>query len=480
MTDIRDELLAELSSEIRVPPDVEVLWQRSQRRRRKRARVFTAGISSAVIVAVIATTLTIIPSHGHGTIVLGIRPGLTPTQPITENVPIAQGFVDALIASVPLPPGAKPLYATPVPSVGSKLSPVFPPGVPSDPPESLGTDNSVSEVRVWSTALTQTQLLGYLQLHQPQGLRLQRDAGFLYGSGQAEFESFTALDPPSGVWQAILLVTAVPLSSGTALRIDGQAIWLPVRSAGETVPSGIALVNVKDNGVSPPRRVVLTDPAAIAVVVQGFNQLAAVPSLKCQGGAPVPGQVHHLYEIDFVVRIGLPPLTAETTYCDFLDVGISSVGLPELQPTPAFLQTLSAVLAGSKLFATLSMPTTSIASGSSVTGVVQVQNLTGHVVRPAICGPPFTIELVSPTATPTQLGSGLCLDNLKIPTGMSTYPVIVRADYISCSPPNSPPPNCVAGQPPPLPPGLYDATLLGAPNLTIDLPDSTPVEVTNR
>jgi hypothetical protein len=109
-------------------------------------------------------------------------------------------------------------------------------------------------------------------------------------------------------------------------------------------------------------------------------------------------------------------------------------------------------------------------------GRVVVDNETGHVIKAQGCGSLFAVALSNDEYQP-EIGWRLCLQDLDIPTGISTYPVVLPASTLECT--NAPaageipvcsPPNT----PPPLETGSYEAKLYQSTHV---LPDPPPVRI---
>lgn len=113
------------------------------------------------------------------------------------------------------------------------------------------------------------------------------------------------------------------------------------------------------------------------------------------------------------------------------------------------------------LSATLVLSTSTVRTGTEISGRVVVENLTGRDINLTGCHSIFQVLLRSSTYTP-EPGWQLCLQRIRVPTGQSSYPVPVRASYYECGQtgamggvPACLPPGDVM---PPLPPGVYWAT----------------------
>jgi hypothetical protein len=107
------------------------------------------------------------------------------------------------------------------------------------------------------------------------------------------------------------------------------------------------------------------------------------------------------------------------------------------------------------------LPSHSLVAGSTMSGRVVVDNLTGVALHGTGCGSLFAVALGNDQVQQT-ISRLDCLQDFTIPTGTSSYPVTVYATYLFCSegpPPTAAPPCLPGSQMPPLPPGHYRATL---------------------
>lgn len=114
-------------------------------------------------------------------------------------------------------------------------------------------------------------------------------------------------------------------------------------------------------------------------------------------------------------------------------------------------------------------------SGGVLTGVITVDNGTGHVLHSSGCGGIFQVLLTGRTYHPGPIWAA-CLAPVTIPTGPSTYPVRVEARYNICGH-GSGLPACGDGGTAFLPPGKYEATTFELGH-AIPLPSPVAVRVT--
>jgi hypothetical protein len=107
------------------------------------------------------------------------------------------------------------------------------------------------------------------------------------------------------------------------------------------------------------------------------------------------------------------------------------------------------------LSAQLVLPSQTMTAGSIMPARVVMQNNTGRAISVNGCGGVFAIGLVNSTYR-QGISWPLCLQRFTFPTGQSTWRAFIEARYTECRP-------CADGQPPPLPPGDYQAVLYQSP-----------------
>jgi heat shock protein HslJ len=117
-----------------------------------------------------------------------------------------------------------------------------------------------------------------------------------------------------------------------------------------------------------------------------------------------------------------------------------------------------AQLARPEVTARIELPSDQVVAGGTMKGRVVVDNETGRVIPAFGCGSLFAVMLTNAHVKP-PIAWTLCRQTLDIPTGVSTYPVQIRAN-------TSP----VIGPADPLPPGRYEATLYQSMHVVPDPP----------
>lgn len=127
--------------------------------------------------------------------------------------------------------------------------------------------------------------------------------------------------------------------------------------------------------------------------------------------------------------------------------------------------------------ASITLPTTTMRAGTSVTAKVTVENNSGTPIHLVGCGSIYRVLLIGGGQHPTPSWP-LCAMQITIPTGQSTYIVRVAATYSECSPNGGEGmPTCPAdGSLPPLRLGRYAATTFSVnPELPVPAPTSVTV-----
>jgi hypothetical protein len=115
--------------------------------------------------------------------------------------------------------------------------------------------------------------------------------------------------------------------------------------------------------------------------------------------------------------------------------------------------------------ARIELPSHTMVAGTTMKGHVVVDNETGHAIKAQGCGSLFAVALSNATYTP-DLAWTTCLQELDLPTGVSTYRVVVSASRLGCTGCN--------GNLPILEPGSYEAKLYQSTHV---VPDPPPVRI---
>jgi hypothetical protein len=185
-----------------------------------------------------------------------------------------------LLGLVALPPGAVPSGTEPQGDQGGL----------SEPTDDEATPNLVDAHAWWTTTASPQAVLAYVATHLPPGAKSAGEGSSSGPPGTVSTESETfALSPVRGVLaERVLGVTTATLADGvTAIRTDGEAVWLTPRPAWEQIPSAVRRVIFTARGAdaagrlgqaSAPRtlrgagaRRVVTSLNAAEVVQPGFR-----------------------------------------------------------------------------------------------------------------------------------------------------------------------------------------------------------------
>jgi hypothetical protein len=128
----------------------------------------------------------------------------------------------------------------------------------------------------------------------------------------------------------------------------------------------------------------------------------------------------------------------------------------------------------------LVLPVSTILAGSSMSGRVVVDNNTGHARHVIGCGGIFAVTLANSRGGQGSMGWTTCAMNITIPVGSSTYPVTIEGTYLECGGTPSPTMHaCIDSREPPLPPGVYQATLAQSTTV-VPTPPTIPIRVVAR
>jgi hypothetical protein len=127
----------------------------------------------------------------------------------------------------------------------------------------------------------------------------------------------------------------------------------------------------------------------------------------------------------------------------------------------------------------IELATSRIRSGRSLDGaLIVVNHSTRSINLTHPCRPEFTVALTNSRYMPLVAFTTGCSDQaFMVKPGTNRLPLHVTTTYLACgqTPSSSTKPRCTSSGPPPLPPGIYDAVLIG---FGLRLPEPQPVAVT--
>jgi hypothetical protein len=124
--------------------------------------------------------------------------------------------------------------------------------------------------------------------------------------------------------------------------------------------------------------------------------------------------------------------------------------------------------------ARLVLPAKTMKAGAQMTATVVIVNATGAEARVSACYTWFSVALANAQYQP-EVGWLLCGGTVVIPAGTTRSPAAVAASFLSCSRSGEGDRLCGPdGNPPPLPPGKYEARFYQSSTV---VPDPKPVKV---
>jgi hypothetical protein len=236
----------------------------------------------------------------------------------------------AILASFAVPPGARRLPGAPAVSGGVLGHPVQTPGTP----------DLVDQADWWQVPGSPQQVLGWEAAHVPHRFSLAGSATTDGPPGTAPTwaDMFSLPAIPAVLDSRQLVVQVVADGDGTAIRVDAQVTWLPIRPAGEKVPSVARAVTLSQDlglnagGKKPPAPVTITDPVRVrrlAALIDGLP-------LPSPGVLHCPAAFGSNLVLTFRARPGGPALavaTVELSGCGGVDLTIGGRRQPALAAT---------------------------------------------------------------------------------------------------------------------------------------------------
>lgn len=173
----------------------------------------------------------------------------------------------SILASFAVPSGAVRLPAAPAGASGLSHAPVI-----------FATPDLVDDVSWWRVPGKPQTVLAWETAHVPS--RFTATGHTSVGSPPTMWSEQFTLPPVTGVLSARDLgIQAVSIGGGqTALRVDAEVTWIPVRPASERVPAAAKAVTVAVlpgmvAAVKIPAPVTITDPAKVSELVAATDTL---------------------------------------------------------------------------------------------------------------------------------------------------------------------------------------------------------------
>jgi hypothetical protein len=227
---------------------------------------------------------------------------LSPAAPTPKQR--AEADAHTILASFAVPKGATQLSAAPAVDKGVLKQPIQMPGTP----------DLVDTSQWWIAPGAPQAVLAWEKAHVPR--RFSADGtGSGYGPGYTVWsDMFSLPEIPAVLNSRELIVTVVPDGARTAIRVDAQVSWLPVRPAGEQIPAAAKAVTVSidigmnQGGKKPPSPVTITDPAKVQALAALINGLSLFPP----GSYSCPADFGASIKLTFRAGPGTPALAVAT------------------------------------------------------------------------------------------------------------------------------------------------------------------------
>jgi hypothetical protein len=261
------------------------------------------------------------PAHPTtGPVTAASRPAASPTareRAVAEAAAMLRAFV--------VPPGGQRLPTAP--------------DVLKVPSSTLVSTALVDDVSFWRAPGQPQAVLAWEQAHLPRRFTPE-DADF----GPPSWDRTFSLATVPGVLNARDLVVEVTAAGHgqTAIRVDAQVSWQPLRPAPERVPSAARAVTITQlaslgpHVTRPPAPVTITDLA----VVRRLAALADSLQLSTIGpDASCPPSLGGGVQLTFLARPGGPPLAVAQgpAACGTVEFSVGGKPQPALQITDSFI-----------------------------------------------------------------------------------------------------------------------------------------------
>lgn len=224
----------------------------------------------------------------------------------TEATEIAR----EIVAGVTLPPGAVKVTEPPAPDLTAAPT--------TEDTQRMATAYALFTMPRGTTSAT---LADFVDAHLPAGFTHTGEGAARGGpNGDVEYTSYEGA--PTGAFEVPqLLVTTEQAGGVTGVRIDAQVVWLPVRSAVETVPTTGVSVTLRD--LYPP-----PSAAGIALGQAESSRLAAILN-----GLPTASDAKgHCPAVSWQASLTFattPPTAISIDVC-FIGVSVGGVDQPAL------------------------------------------------------------------------------------------------------------------------------------------------------
>ena len=191
--------------------------------------------------------------------------GTSATEPVNQKA--AQALAQRLLGSVVLPASSRRLGRAPAPGLNRV-------------PQKIDATTSVDRHSIWRVPLSEQALASFLQSHRPPGTSLVGTSSWVSRSESVDGLDWGYVHPPKGVSEAWLVDSLLALSPrSSAVRIDTQVVWLPVRTAASRVPLSDRSATISAQSLAPAvgkRSLTLSQGRQLSALIRLVNGLRTV------------------------------------------------------------------------------------------------------------------------------------------------------------------------------------------------------------
>jgi hypothetical protein len=284
------------------------------------------SVAAAVVVIAIASVAIAISHPSHRS---AARPSVASSTsahpaPIQDPKAVAMRAATALFDQLVLPAGAVSLPAAPNSSLSGPFS-------------SFGGDRVIDVTRWWRLPLPPAAAATFFQTHESSGIRFSgTGTGGIAGKPPTVYSViFNGTQASTAYSQLTLQVKIVADGLGSAIEVEAEAVWVPVRAASEFIPTSVTSVDFtftpgasRASPASVVRRTI-TGPEALRLV-------ELVNALPIANDAPSTGLGHpDLIVLVFHTRTGGPITVATSPGGLGWTYAIGGAYLPPLDNTAA-------------------------------------------------------------------------------------------------------------------------------------------------
>jgi hypothetical protein len=295
-----------------------------------------AAALAAVVVAVVAAT----PAMSATARDLG-------GESEAARVSLAKADAEGLLSDVQLPEGA--ILESSDPSVGQGL-----PALPTSQPPARRDE--IIEHRWWRVPGEPQEVLAWIEAHTPAGGSDDTSPG----GGPRGFLTvfrFTPREPDAIAAESLRIDGRPAEGGGTALRLEGEVAWFPLRPASERIPAHVKLIRIVERQKDFTRRAhsfsaakTVSRPAVVRHLIAAIEALGPPPPAAAEPHRRPDKPVSSTsFELQFRASPETEPLARLVVFSRSGGV-LVSVGArkePSLSESRSLQRLLEALLAGS-------------------------------------------------------------------------------------------------------------------------------------